>query len=111
VYAAPSENVEVQAAQFGYGGYPMMGGYQNPMMGGYQNQMNMGVYGDSSALSNGAMNPSKYLDMKDEEFGFDYSMRCSNTCSCRSSCLIVWWQSCNCRCELRQFNVLNVTKF
>jgi hypothetical protein len=109
VWAAPREvEVKAQAAQYGYGynygQYPMMNQYQQPM--GFQNPMGMGNYGGSYGDDSydGPMNPSKYLNMKDEEFGIDYSMGCSrNPCGCRSSCMIIWWQPCYCRCECLTF--------
>lgn len=32
-----------------------------------------------------------YSKVKDEEFPVDYSLACSNTCSCRQYCVTFWW--------------------
>jgi hypothetical protein len=39
--------------------------------------------------------PQKAIDhfnsLNDDDFPVDYSMRCSNTCGCRQTCIVMWW--------------------
>jgi hypothetical protein len=32
-----------------------------------------------------------YSSIKDEDFPVDYSLSCSNTCNCRTVCVMYWW--------------------
>ncbi|KAL7025936.1 hypothetical protein ACKWTF_013714 [Chironomus riparius] len=98
VSAAPAnENAEadVQSAQFGmnqFNAYNAHLPYYYPGM--YkQNSMDYG-----SEHHKGALNPEKYMSMKDEDFPVDYSLQCSNSCGCRQTCTVIWWQPCTCRC-------------
>lgn len=98
--AAPTieDAAEVEAAQFHYMNAPYNNNPYNPYnqfrYGGYGNQYPM----DMPVYDNGPLNPSKYLEMEDDDFPVDYSLPCSNSCGCRQTCMIVWWQPCTCRC-------------
>jgi hypothetical protein len=83
---------DVQAAQFGMNQFNPFNShipyyYQQGMY--KQNSMDF-----SSDTQQGALNPGKYMNMKDEDFPVDYSLQCSNTCGCRQTCTVIWWQPC-----------------
>jgi hypothetical protein len=85
--AAPSEGgVEVEAAaQYMFNNNPY-----NPYNKIYQQHQDQYPM-DLPVYDNGPLNPSKYLDMDDDDFPVDYSLACSNSCGCRQTCMIVWW--------------------
>lgn len=93
VAAAPTaENEEVQPAQFGMNQF---NAYNAHLPYYYQH----GIYRQnpmdfSADHQQGALNPDKYMSMKDEDFPVDYSLQCSNTCGCRQTCTVIWWQPC-----------------
>ena len=90
VSAAPSiEDADIQSAQFGFNPYNT---HFNPyyQQGMYKhNSMDFGL-----DQQQGALNPGKYMNMKDDDFPVDYSLQCSNTCGCRQTCTVIWWQPC-----------------
>lgn len=56
-----------------------------------------------------------YSQMTDEDFPVDYSLACSNSCGCRTYCVVMWWVPCNCMCKfgflyqiLINFLIINV---
>jgi hypothetical protein len=55
-----------------------------------------------SVLGNGMAPPPQavqhYSLMKDEDFPVDYSLSCSNSCNCRTVCVMYWWIPCTCAC-------------
>lgn len=95
VSAAPTiedENEEVQPAQFGMNRFNP---YNAHMPYYYQQGMQRHNSMDfSSDRQQGALNPDRYMSMKDEDFPVDYSLQCSNTCGCRQTCTVIWWQPC-----------------
>lgn len=97
---AVEDNVEIDSAQFhmnspymfqqgGYGNFPTYGNY--PSYGYGQGQMQHNFQPDIPVFDNGPLNPSKYLDMDEDDFPVDYSLPCSNTCGCQQTCMIIWW--------------------
>lgn len=104
-FATPSaeEPQEIEAAQFHFMNSPYNFNPNNfNQYNKGQGQVNYGHQGqypqDLPVFDNGPLNPGKYLDMDDDEFPVDYSLSCSNSCGCRQTCMIVWWQPCTCRC-------------
>ncbi|XP_070493690.1 uncharacterized protein [Chironomus tepperi] len=55
------------------------------------------------SMGNGMIPPppqaiQHYSLMKDEDFPVDYSQSCSNSCNCRTVCVMYWWVPCTCAC-------------
>ncbi|KAG5670033.1 hypothetical protein PVAND_000319 [Polypedilum vanderplanki] len=64
----------------------------------YMNQMQRMGYQASRMPAPPQQAIEYYSQMSDEDFPVDYNLACSNSCGCRTYCVVMWWIPCNCMC-------------